>query len=47
MTTGIIWAQCVFIDVVLLSTAVVVTNSNLPYKQWLTGMVVMLGGCCG
>ena len=26
---------------------VIVSNSNLPYEQWLAGMVVMLGGCCG
>ena len=47
MMTGIIWARCVFIDVVLLSIAIIVTNSNSSYKQWLTGMVVMLGGHCG
>ena len=49
MMTGVVWAQCVFADVVLLSTAIIITNFNSPYKQWLAGRVVVLcqGGSHG
>jgi hypothetical protein len=37
-TLVIVWAA---VHSVSVSTIVVVSNSNLPYKQWLAGVVVI------